>query len=350
MEETNRDTSTPEPEAAVSSLGFVDFPHPDARLRPFRWTVVMMAIPVLLMLLTLVVVLAMLPSPLNWIAEFCVVIPVVLLLLRELNRPPVAIQDVLVENRVESFETVLEHLFPKEAAPLVRHLRSIAIALVGERRFGQSCRLCLPQSAHAIIPVEKVFEALPLDESVGHFVELEAEQRRSGSEEIPHVSGVGTDEGELARRLKRNLAFSGGWVSVACFGYLLSTAAWEAWEAKRVTLHLVLWGFFFCTTILGMGGRGAWTSLVKWLLLPGAVIIEKTAWFRSIPTRVAFARPESVLFVHQSSRRTWTAHLAGANGAQTVLITEREATMFLRAWLSPVSAETTQRLIAAALS
>lgn len=334
----------------LRSIGFHDVPHPKALRSAVRWTTIIVAIPIGFALLALVVVLAMLPPPVNWITLPCVIIPIVVLLWREMERPSSRIVEVLENHRLEGLGVVLDKLFPNDHAPLLWNIASIATALARDARCGVSCRICLPNRAVPVRPIERVFETLPLDETDPHFNDLDSEDQSQNDKGNPTGSEGNRDDNQFVRRLRRNFAFSGGWLSIAFFAYIFAMAAWEAWQTKRITPHLLMWGLILGTTIFGVGGRGAWTQRCKWILLPGAVILERSVWFSGSPTRLAFPRPESVLFVHQSSRRTWTAHLAGLRKTESVQVTDREATMLLRTWLSPVPEETTKRLIAAALS
>ena len=343
----NDDDAPRELSPSLKSMGFVDFPHPRSDRANVRGSSVFNGILMAAVAgVGLGILLASVSPTTRNLVSVSFVIPGVLALRWMRKRVPKEIREGIATHGDKPLEELLSELLPRQNAPILQSLEAMARELAGASHTGESCRICLPQKASPFKPIDQPFEPIPLDESDPYFFELE----KLGTEPENEQTWISrkVEERGATRRMRRNLVLSGSWLFVVCFGFNVLLHAWDSWDVGRVTPKFVFFLTLFCMAVFGIGGRGAWTFWRKWSLLPGGVVVENASVFRAATTQRPFSRTGSVLIVRQSKRGLWAAHIADATRSASAQVTEREATMLLRAWLSPVPEETTQRLIAAA--
>lgn len=209
-----------------------------------------------------------------------------------------------------------------------------------------SCRVFHESKSAELFPLVVTFEPIPLDESAPAFCALEAAESFELSQ--AHSSDIVGESMPRARnapsRLRRAVALGGGWFSVLSCGPLLLMGAVDSYRSGTLDWKLVLFGWVFVAGISGIGGAGAWRSRQQWLLVPGGIVVRSPG--RSGPgwRLHLFERRTGVLMVHQARGPLWMADVADGETHRRVGITEREANLLLRAWLSPLAPPPVERL------
>lgn len=348
MDVANCDKAIQEPSPSHPLLGFVDFPHPRAHKGHVLW--IGFAAVFFAVFFGGLGVLGLLHLDDPWLGiwiGFCSVgvVVAVLALAGSIELRQTVVIDA---SPFPGIKCVLARLFPEKGAWIPGNLEFLVKGLVRAKQFGQTIRVCAPGRAAVLQPIAFPHEAVALVHTDVHFHDLELSAGELESHTKPTSKLEPSDDSSRAGGAKRNLLYAGGVLALLPAAAMFAFSARRAYLMGRVTFDSVVWGALFLLPALGLGGRGGWTTARKWSLLPGAVIVEYASWFRATPRRDAFVRAECVLVVHQHSKSLWTAYAADKTRTATVKVTEREAIMLLRTWLSPVSEETTRRLIEAA--
>lgn len=140
------------------------------------------------------------------------------------------------------------------------------------------------------------------------------------------------------------MLFTGGWWVLGLLGFSIVIAAIESLQRRRVTSQLIQWTIIFIVMLFGIGGRGAWQSRQQWLLVPGGLAVRRSRFLKRDWDLHLYSRAESVLIMRHAQKNIWTAYVADATGNSSAGMTPREATMLLRAWLSPLPTPPLERL------
>lgn len=354
MDETpvnkSSDPSSDVSPTTLEALGFVDFPHQRSVHPKFRfWFVLSIVIFGLGIVLVVVIAAA---SDIPWFSLLVVVLASAATIYGAyfLGSSRRRVRSVAATHPELMPVEMLSAFFPTQDTQIPHELLEEAKRFVSDKWFGTSVRICEPAHAVYFAPISELFEPVPLNESDPYFVGLEQNAGRSGR--VPAVEAHGGDSHSNKQRsaIFRNIRFGGGWIQLAIFGSIFLLEVWKTYGRQEIRPTLVLWGIAALGSLFGFGGRGAWTSGEKWSLLPGAAMIEKTSWRNSRVAKHAFRRATSALIVHQATKHIWSVFVGDATESATTQTTQREALMLLRAWLSPVSEETTRRLMEAAIS
>lgn len=218
--------------------------------------------------------------------------------------------------------------------------RSICSALAGFGKVGLIFRSYLSAQYPSIEPIAVPFEPVPLDQSNGLFVGLEANTPAS---DAPSVRGESwrTKTG-VARRIE---FFGGRWlfVMLGVFVVLDGLVHWMQGTLLSPTFWMLL--SFLLMILVGIGGVGAWRHNKQWLLVPGGLAVRKTARKAASKWDVRlYSRRSSVLFVRQTTKRHWLVCVAEDAASDHVVVTRAEVEMLLRAWLSPLTPPPVQQL------
>ena len=94
--------------------------------------------------------------------------------------------------------------------------------------------------------------------------------------------------------------------------------------------------------VLATGGAFTWRR--QWLLVPGGVVVRTTGFGWGHWRVRLYSRVRSVLYVGRISAVQWTIAVADGTRVETVRVTGAEATLLLRAWLSPIEPPPPERL------
>jgi hypothetical protein len=188
---------------------------------------------------------------------------------------------------------------------------------------GVTARIGNAKDLTPVRPIKESFEPIPLDETGNLFSQLE-----------PDAGQNSTDAPATTSSLMRNIRLGGGWLMIAPFSLLLLMGVIESIRSKRISPNLIQWSVMTLIVLLGIG-KGAQRSRFQWFLVPGGLVVRRTRRWKKEWQIELYKRAESVL-VLRSSNRIWAAHVANPEHNAKASMTQREAQMLLRAWLSPL--------------
>jgi len=318
--------------AVAADRSFIDFPHEHSITKQLTLKFVILVFAVTFGgLLGLQFFAPWFPAR-TWFLGLALYVVLFVRLRRERTRFLTRSCRIFAENREEPIPVLLDRLFPNGEPAGAWNLRPLAKELVRRGRLGVSCRIRMPGTPSTVVPIDQVFEAVALDESDPHFVELEREGLASPS--MDQQTTFGADRDDLVRKSRRNIHLSGGWVVAGLFGFVTLIQATKCWDAGSIDIRLVLFAVIFGTILFGPFGRGAWSALRKWTLIPGGVAVAHSGIFNAKTSLAMFRRNETILFVRQAGRHFWAALVANKTTSRSVTVTEREAAMLFRTWLS----------------
>ena len=218
-------------------------------------------------------------------------------------------------------------------------------ALVESGRVGRTFRIAGDKHLRPIQPIDVYFEPRPLDETADTFADFVA-----AIDSPPDAPASQSNEHPVAR--SERLAFSklnvrvrkaGGWFGLILGSIFFLRQAMDWIRFGRVNPMLMLWLVVMIGWLLRLTG----TSLrapVQWFLVPGGIVS------RALPRRARewtvslLDRRSSVLCVYRSTKHMWIATVASQAGYWFSPCTENEATLLLRAWLSPLPPPTLDKL------
>ncbi len=189
--------------------------------------------------------------------------------------------------------------------------------------FNMTARVCKPKDMTPVQPMEVTFEPIPLDETGSLFAQLESDSAQDAPS-TPRATST----------LARNIRLGGGWFVLIPFSFALLMSMIDSIRLKHITGMLIQWSIMTGILVLGIG-KGAWRSRFQWFLIPGGLAVRRARRWKGDWQLELYERTQSVLVVH-NRYRIWTVSVASAERATKAAMTQREARMLLRAWLSPL--------------
>ena len=202
---------------------------------------------------------------------------------------------------------------------------------------GRCIRICHVDNQFLVEPLTLPFEPIPLDQAEAGFANL-MEQPVQG------IAVTAKPSTELTSKFNRNVLLAGGRLSVGLFGFIWLMHAIEALMKWRVTWPFIFWSLFFALMLFGFGGRGAWTWRRQWLLVPGGLFSRHAKIFKRNWQTHLFKASDSTLLLRNAHRNIWSACLFDGVSFSRAGMTQSEAQMLLRAWLSPLPTPTFEQL------
>lgn len=229
------------------------------------------------------------------------------------------------------------------------YIQELARALVSHGRMGETVRCCLEHSAAPIEPLTVPFEAKPLDEADPSFADFRSALSTTSTDGATH--DFNEKDGLLnapdIRRIRKNVALTGGWIIPLGFMPILIFVAIYAYTAGvgKASTFALPFGFFAILLAMTLfSTRGAWSSRVQWFVVPGGALVRR-ARFRDRKWRLHLFDPRtSVLVVHQSTRQRWHVYVVDEHRSESTVVTKNEADILLRGWLSPLEPPPIERL------
>lgn len=228
-----------------------------------------------------------------------------------------------------------EQLAPAYAAPFAS---AVAKSLIENRRLGTTGRIRWTNAHVRVEPLAVNFEPLLLDESDSSF---QAIRSSIGIHSITDRKRT-QEQSEWMRKAKKSIQMRGGLWIVIVFGINFIIATFDAIHQWRVTWNVVLWGsnlvMMFSSPVRG------WFSTKEWHLVPGGLLLRTARMIDTKSTLHVFDRRSAALILLELSRRVWVAGVADGQRDSFMTLTESEADMLLRAWLSPIPPPSADRL------
>lgn len=234
-----------------------------------------------------------------------------------------------------TLEAIGNYVAPSYAGPIAA---TVAKALVDCRRVGTTGRIRCTNTHLRIDPLTINFEPLLLEESDGAFQAMRSsiEMHNLTDQSLRH------EQSEWVRKIKRSIRLHGGiWIVAMCVFNLL-VATFEAFQQSRITWRLAWWGFI--TMLFFFNPVHSWLSTKQWHLVPGGLLLRTARMFDTRSKLHIFDRRSASLILLELRRRNWVAGVADAKGDSAMTLTESEADMLLRAWLSPLQPPNVERL------
>ena len=215
-------------------------------------------------------------------------------------------------------------------------------AMVASKRENVTLRFFYSKHPIPITPFVDTFPPLALNETDTEFIQVEqAGQTVSAGDRSERDL---TDDDALIRRVRRNLLFRGGWPA-------LMSLAWMSVIGVFLFIHHYQYaGFILIPVIISAAsiflasGPGL-LSNQHWLIVPGGLILRRGTRTTGQSRLHVFDRRTSVLCVVQDRRPPWMVQVGDGHEQHTILATEKETQMLLRAWLSPLAPPPVEKLV-----
>lgn len=210
-------------------------------------------------------------------------------------------------------------------------------ALIESGRVGRTFRIAGDKHLKPVQPIDVYFEPRPLDETADTFADFVAaidsppDAPTSQSNEHP----VARAERRTFNKLNIHVRKAGGWFGLILGSLFFLRQAMDWIRFGRVNFMLMFWLVIMIGWLLRLTGTSIRTP-VQWFLVPGGIVS------RALPRRARewtvslLDRRSSVLCVYRSTKHMWIATVADHAGCWFSPCTENEATLLLRAWLSPL--------------
>jgi len=212
--------------------------------------------------------------------------------------------------------------------------------LVAHGRTGETVRVWRKKTPPPIIPLEKQFEPVLVDESVPLFSALEQDDESLST-------SIGSDAEsewrELARGWQRFVKLRGGVLYVVFLVFYLVLVIFDLIQGIGMSKGSILGLSWLFLAILGFGYSSASQSQ-QWLLVPGGFASRRSKTFQSASELHLFVRGKCMLIAQETVRKTWFVYVADVQTSQMAQMTAREAHLLLRAWLSPIPPPPIERL------
>jgi len=194
-------------------------------------------------------------------------------------------------------------------------------------------------------PIDVPMEPILLDESDKAFFEIEAGSTHVSEEGLNESSRTVGDELKI-RRLRKAYLYSGAWIALPVFAFLIVTVTIVAlvlrrWEVMLIFLFTIV-PFLLIVSLPLFFGRPVGPA---WLVVPGGLIMRK-AKRRGFASDVHLFHPDqTILMIRPLNKRIWIIHTEDKKEFGTFTLSDRELTMLLRAWRSPLQPPSPEKLI-----
>ncbi|OWY71854.1 hypothetical protein B7486_09345 [cyanobacterium TDX16] len=198
-----------------------------------------------------------------------------------------------------------------------------------------------PMEPPIIVPIEPIF----LDESDPAFYALESGIRNSADGEQGGSTWTSTNK-LLIRRLRKAYLYSGAWIALPmlaiAFVFLAIVAVVLGRYGSLIILAYAIVPMLLILSLpLFLGGPIG----PSWLLVPGGLVMRK-AKKRGMASEVhLFSPDQTVLLIRPLNKRMWIMHAEDENEFGMLNVSDRELTMLLRAWLSPIPPPSVEKLV-----
>ena len=243
---------------------------------------------------------------------------------------------------VRSYIAAIAHSVPLSADR--RILKEVANALRNKHLAGVVVRLWWqspPEPPGG--PIDVPFEPIQLDEVDQAFFDL-GESISPQSELTSGRASNHSADDQLMRRFRRFAKMPG--LLIITIGLIIQFVGFSMLllESGVIDWRFGLWGIL----VVMMGWiffRGYGVDPTLWWLVPGG-LIRRTPRKRSASSEVHLFHHEcSVLLFRPQSKHLWTMIVSDAATFGTVLVSELEMDMALRAWLSPIPPPSVEKLV-----
>ncbi|MBU0718165.1 MAG: hypothetical protein KJ749_07960 [Planctomycetes bacterium] len=221
-------------------------------------------------------------------------------------------------------------------AALIGFLQDMVCALAQHGYVGTTIRHGMfPHQAPAIDPIPVNFEARPLDEADESVIALEeaVDDLQDSDEAEPESTAT---RAPLARRARRNFALGGGCLSTGIYSMMILMGLWDSTANGRIAPMLIVGIGWMMLHLFMAGGLGSVFGYAQWFVVPGGVLVRDTGRRAKDVCLHVYDRRESALIVHRMRAGSCAVLVADADSHHRTTITRHEATLLLRAWLSPV--------------
>ncbi len=250
------------------------------------------------------------------------------------------VQAMVADSADESFDRLASQVLSAKWGQMSLQFvwREFAGAMVACGRFGTTVRTGVPAFRRPIEPITVPFEPTPLNEAEPAFSGL------TGATGLDAAQATATAADASVSRFRRNVGLGGGWGALIIFAGFSVFAVARAIQGGRVTAGSVIWVLALTTMLLGIGRSPAWNPLTQWLLVPGGLVVRKSGRFGRVWDMHLFDRRSGFLGVHQAHKQQCMVCVADADSSHRAIVTQSEATLLLRAWLSPLPPPAEERL------
>lgn len=234
-----------------------------------------------------------------------------------------------------TLEAVGEQVALAYAAPFAS---AVAKSLIENKRLGTTGRISCTNTHVRVEPLVIRFEPLLLEESDSSFQALRSSIGIHTMTDRRHTK----EQAMWIRKAKKSIQMRGGMWIVIVFGFNFLIAAAEAYYKRRITWQVVMWGSYLAMMFTSPV-RG-WFSTKEWHLVPGGLLLRTARMIDTKSTLHVFDRRNAALILLELRRRVWVAGVADEQRDSFMALTESEADMLLRAWLSPLVPPKVERL------
>lgn len=247
-----------------------------------------------------------------------------------------------------NLESALTRLAARMAIDGPHYLLVNEFKVLARHRMAQrAVRLYWTDGIWEIEPLRVSFTPVSLDESDKHFVNLVEATSESGGDLPGAETTLRTTAGEIAigRRIWRRIRLV--WIWPILFALLTLTIseiirAYNPWsETARLLLFIA--PFFLLLNHLTISGSPA--SPLQHFIVPGGLLHRKKAKGATKSDVELFSPKSAILVAVPSRKEAWTVFVTDGIRNQTLLLTKMETEMLLRAWLSPISPPSIDKLV-----
>jgi len=249
----------------------------------------------------------------------------------------------LSETQPESW--LLDTLRGRTRYPLDQIFPRFVASLMLLDRPGLTFRVASRKQLAPIDPINVQFEPRALDETDDTLESLvDAIDSSTAANDSPHDGHpVARAERRAMKKISTRIRKAGGWVALL-FGCLFFIRAMMRWiRFGSFDFGLVFWLVIMAGWFLRLSGTSI-LSRTEWFLVPAGVAVRTLVRGARAWNVELFHRASSVLCVYRGDRNLWTALIANSGNFCACACTQREATVLLRAWLSPLDPPTLDKL------
>ncbi|MBU0718166.1 MAG: hypothetical protein KJ749_07965 [Planctomycetes bacterium] len=316
----------------------IDVPSPWMR---WHWVVLVIAV---LGLIPLTILISLLGPDIAFFAVFCIavllgLVSLVVILGRQV-RGREHLREVLSEGGEVDFAELVRYGTKLHGSfGIIGFLEATVCALSRHGHAGVTIRnAVLPHQAPQIDPIPVNFEARPLDEADESLVAFEEAVDALRDEGLPlaPVPERAEAASPITRRTRRNIALGGGYFNIFMFAGLAALGLRTLWATGRVTGLLVIAAAALVMQLFVARGAQSFFRRAEWFVIPGGVLVRGTRKRAGGSSLHVYDRRKSVLIVHRLRGSVWMALVADDKCHHRSTMTQHEATLLLRAWLSPV--------------